>query len=232
MASYKAILDVPPNNQVQISHKCRPIKSKVGREFFEHDTRNNTEYYSYVNSRRSDQNTTMYIDRYTTKNKCQETNNITETIGNTLERQYDEMKEPSLDSSSTKSHHENELNIIPTYRSFVSKNHYHGFNYHSKFHSPHSSNNKKLKKKLFKIQRQLRLQTVALRRQRIAGNWCCNCACSSTNHGRMQNQFKHFDHRYSGGDGSECKFVICEDKIMKDGLRQPIHLQGLRSVVR
>lgn len=234
MASYNAILATPKDNPMPISRNFRSVKPKVGREFFEHDTRNNSEFFSYANSIRSDQKTTMYIDRCITKNKCEETN-ISKSIEKSLERRYDESKEPSspsIESNSTKSHHETESNVIPTYRSFVSKNHYHGFNYQSKFNS-NQLNNKKLKKKLFKIQRQLRLQTVALRRQRIAGNWCCSCACSSSKHGQIQNQFKRFDHRYNGAEGSECKFVVCDNKMMKGGvLRQPIHLQGLRSVVR
>lgn len=230
MASYNARLDTPKDMSTAISRKIRPVKPKVGREFFEHDTRNNSECLSYANSIRPDQKTAMYIDRCITRNKCEETT-VSKSIEQSVERRFNESKEPSLDSNSTKSHHEIESSVIPTYRSFVSKNHYHGFNYNNKFHSP---NNNKLKKKLFKIQRQLRLQTVALRRQRTAGNWCCSCACSSAKHGQMQNQFKHFDHQFnSGGDGSECKFIVCDNKMIKgDALRHPIHLQGLRSVVR
>lgn len=229
MASYNANVDTSKDNHVP--RKLRAIKPKVGREFFEHDTRNNSECFSYANSIRSDQKTAMYIDRCITRNKCEETS-VSNSIERSVERRFNESKEPSLDSTSTKSHHEIESNVLPAYRSFVSKNHYHGFNYQSKF-NPNKPNNNKLKKKLFKIQRQLRLQTVALRRQRTAGNWCCSCACSSSKHGQMQNQFKHFDHQYNGGDGSECKIVVCDNKMIKGGaFRHPIHLQGLRSVVR
>ncbi len=229
ITTYNAKLDMPNEVTASIPRKFRSVKPKVGREFFEHDTRNNSECFSYANSIRSDQQTAMYIDRCITKNKCEET-----TVSKSLERRFNESKEPSLDSNSTKSHHEIDGSVMP-YRSFVSKNHYHGFNYQSKFNSPHQVNNNKLKKKLFKIQRQLRLQTVALRRQRIAGNkFCCSCACSSSKHGQIHNQFKHFDHQYNGGSsGSQCKFVVCNNKMIKNGvLRQPIHLQGLRSVVR
>lgn len=231
MASYNARLDTQKSKPLPLPRKFRSVKPKVGREFFEHDTRNNSECFSYANSIRSDQKTAVYIDRSVTKKKCEETN-VSKSIENRVERRFNQSKEPSLDSSSTKSHHEMESNIVPTYRSFVSKNHYHGFNYQSKL-SSHQLNNNKLKKKLFKIQRQLRLQTVALRRERIAGSWCCSCACSSPKRRQMQNQFKHFDHQYNGGAGSECKFVVCDNKMLKGGdLRHPIHLQGLRSVVR
>lgn len=226
MASYDSKLpkDMP------VARRFRPIKRKVGREFFEHDTRNNSDGFSYVNSIRSDRKTSVYIDQCPARNQCEETNVSKSSLEKAEERRYDESEEPSLDSNSTKSHQDIDSNIVP-YRSFVSKSHYHGFNYQSKFnaHQPNNNNNK-LKKKLFKIQRQLRLQTVALRRQRIAGNWCCSCACSSSKHGQLQNQFKHFDHRYNSSNGSECKFVVCNNKMIKNG--HPIHLQGLRSVVR
>ncbi|KAJ6641892.1 Serine/arginine repetitive matrix protein 2 [Pseudolycoriella hygida] len=223
LASYNHRMDALKDNPTSLTRKFRPMP-KVGREFFEHDTRNNSECFSYANSIRSNHKTAMYLTR-------SEETNVTKTVEKSVESRAAEPKEPSLDSSSTKSHHETESNVGPTtYRSFVSKSHYHGFNYQSKIHSSQTNNNK-LKKKLFKIQRQLRLQTVALRRQQIAGNWCCSCACSLTRHGQMQNQFKHFNHRRNGG-GNGCKFVVCNNKTLKSGtLRHPIHLQGLRSVV-
>lgn len=231
MASYDARLHTPKDNPSPMPRRLKSSKPKVGREFFEHDTRNNTECFSYANTIRSDQKTALYINRCVTKSK-DERGNLSKSMDKSVERRSNESQEPSLDSNSTKSHHEIDSNVTQ-YRSFVSKSHYHGFNYHSKFNT-HQSNNMKLKKKLFKIQRQLRLQTVALRRQRIAGNWCCSCACSSSKHGQMQNQFKHFDHhQYNGGNGSECKFPVCNNKMIKNrSFKHPIHLRGLRSVVR
>lgn len=221
MASYNAKLDGPKNNPMSIPRKFRTAKPKVGREFFEHDTRNNSECFSYTNSIRSDQKTSLYIDQCVTRNKD----------GVPIEKSVDQRSNESIDLNSTKSHHEINSNVTQ-YRSFVSKSHYHGFNYHSKFNS-HQSNNTKLKKKLFKIQRQLRLQTVALRRQRVAGNWCCSCPCSSSKHGQIPNQFKHFDHhQYNGGKSNDC-LIVCNNKLIKNAnLNHPIHMQGLRSVVR
>lgn len=233
MASYDPKL---PKDNTPTGRKFRPIKRKVGRDFFEHDTRNNSDNLSYVSSIRSDRKSAVYIDQCITRSQCEETNVSKSLIEQNEERKFNESEEPSLDSNSTKSQLDVDSNVMPVmpYRSFVSKGHYNAFNYQGKFNGHQSNNNNKLKKKLFKIQRQLRLQTVALRRQRIAGNWCCSCACSSSKHGQMQNQFKHFDHQYNNGNGSECKFVVCNNnRMIKNGeLRHPIHLQGLRSVVR
>lgn len=215
-------------------------KPKVGRRFFQHDTRNNTDCYSYANGRRR----------------------TAATFTEIAKRQYvhdsDLESEPRLQSV---------ISIDP--RLATSRR-----NTAIMDHIATDIVNTKLRKKLFKIQRKLRLQTVALKQQQYATSsavttgcggatvspligCCCSCACSAvvkTSTG--ESDAFHVHHTASHHHPVarqivqqriptalyDCSSMLCQGgdkgRIMMDagggggGRLTPLRVQGLRSVVR
>lgn len=227
------------NNTTSKKKSRSTTKPKVGRRFFQHDTRNNTDCFSYANGRRR----------------------AAATFTEIAKRQYvndsDLESEPRLQSV---------ISIDPRLRPTNRRN------TAMMDHIATDIVNTKLRKKLFKIQRKLRLQTVALKQQQYATSsavttgcggatlapsvgCCCSCACSAvakTSTG--ESDAVHVHHTASHHHPLarqivqqriptalyECSSMLCQGddkgRIMMDavgvGRLPPIRVQGLRSVVR
>lgn len=213
-------------------------KPKVGRRFFQHDTRNNTDSYSYATGRHRTAST------------------FTEFAKHQYANDSDLESEPRLQSV---------ISIdprLPTNRR----------NTAIMDHITTDIVNTKLRKKLFKIQRKLRLQTVALKQQQYASSsavatgcggaaapsigCCCSCACSAvvkTSTGESDAFHVHHTASHHRPVARQivqqripttlydCSSMLCQGgekgRIMMNaggggGRLPPIRVQGLRSVVR
>lgn len=252
MASYNNIMATPKdninrNNQIDNTKQSRK-STKVVKQFFEHDTRNNSEYYSYatgVNSANRRYSSNMYGNSDTR-----------------AQQNYDANRNGSSVPKTTTSISGDCSEIIKKdigYQSFVSDNN----NYRGKFiknYNKPSTNqlvNNKLRKKLFKAQRKLRMQTVALRQQQyaasVASTYCCNCACSSNDgnnekgstsasvfqlqhHHTTTKQLNKYHNSYDCNNTAASSFLClnsnsCSSNIANK-LQLPNEIRGLRSVVR
>lgn len=222
------------------SKKSR-TKPKVGRRFFQHDTRNNTDSYTYATGQRRTASTFTEIAKRQYANDS------------SLE------SEPRLHSVCSIDHR-----LPPTNRR------------HAIDHIATDIINTKLRKKLFKIQRKLRLQTVALKQQQYAtsssssvvatagarapvpsSGCCCSCACSTVAKAsagasdafHMHHTASHHHHHHAAREIVQQRIPTvlydCNSQLMCQGddkqriminagarLLPPIRVQGLRSVVR
>lgn len=152
-----------PSTVVSVEKRKRYTSggSKNGRQFFEHDTRNNTDCFSYAN-------TTSALTAISNVSKPILEINDHNSIGGVIDTEEMHPKMVSVHRSCAQ----------PPSRSYTNEKP--SFHCEAADSRQTQSINTKLRKKLFKTQRKLRLQAAALRKQQQTRGCCCNCACGGS----------------------------------------------------
>lgn len=249
------------NNAVVSMEKRKRFSAitKSDRQFFEHDTRYNTDCYSYVNS------TAIQTIPKQTPSKpiivhemINDDDDNDESSNNTAESIKFDMNQ----ASDVVAVHQSSCLIPMTSDSSVKSDRKMLSNEKTSFYCDSAMDNNfiqrqaqsinlKLRKKLFKTQRKLRLQAAAFRKQQLhqhqhlpmKSNCCCNCACSGED--ALPNYFHHRQHKIQfnrnknmsryNNNMSNCGhgLSLCTGQTNNNKkIKHSIKSYGLRSVVR